>query len=70
MSKIRVGDEIIDLALCFAISITAKEIHFENGGGSGNGMLYRKGKELSDADFVTLSNYLQNQTNNAYTTVI
>lgn len=67
MSKIRVGNEIIDLAQCFAITVTETEIHFESGSFR---LFFQKGRELSDQDFTTLSSYLTNQANNPYTVVV
>lgn len=69
MSKIRVGDEVIDISLCFCITIKATEIHFESDAG-GSRLIYKKGTDLSDANFNTLSAWLTNQTNNPYTVVV
>lgn len=70
MTKIRIKNEIIELANCFSISVLQDEIHFEKSGDSGDWMRYRRGIELTSAEFDTLSAWITNVTNNPYTTVI
>lgn len=70
MSKISIGNDIIDLAQCVRIKVEATHICFEPSLLTGACLTYTKGVDLSAANFDTLSAWLLNQTNNPRTVVI
>ncbi len=66
--KIKIGNDIINLAACFRITITAGTIELCT---HVNGIMqYEIGYNISQDEFNTLSAWLLNQTNNPHTVII
>lgn len=66
--KIKIKDHIIDLALCSRITVTSYIIELVNN--PHDTVQYKPDRNLTQAEFNTLSAFLLNQSNCPYTVVI